>query len=71
MNQNSFEASGENLEVMVEKVYTSEEAAEILKVPERNVLDLLRSGRLTGFKVGKYWRVKESDLEKFMEGKKS
>lgn len=70
-DQNSFQPGGENLEAMVEKVHTPEEVAEVLKLPERNVLDLLRSGRLKGFKAGKYWRVKESELEKFMEGKRS
>ena len=51
---------------MVEELYTVKEAATILKVSERAILDWLRSGRLRGSKAGKAWRIRQSDLEAFL-----
>lgn len=51
----------------LEKFYTPQEIADSLRVKERVILDLLRSGKLRGVKVGKQWRVKVSDLEAFIE----
>jgi excisionase family DNA binding protein len=51
----------------VEKLYTPKEVAVPLRVNERVILDLLRKGKLGGVKVGKAWRIRESDLKAFME----
>ena len=48
------------------ELLTPEEAAKRLKCTPRAIQDMLRSGRLTGIKVGKYWRLRESDLEQFI-----
>ena len=37
-------------------------AAKILKVNVRTVTNLIRSGELEGVKVGRVWRIRESDL---------
>lgn len=49
------------------KVYTPREVAEILNVSVFTVQELLRSGRLKGFKITSRWRVKPEDLKEFME----
>lgn len=49
------------------KVYTPREVAEILNVSVFTVQELLRSGKLPGFKITSRWRIKAEDLEEFME----
>jgi excisionase family DNA binding protein len=53
---------------MQEELYTVEEVAKTLKVSEQVVRRWLRSGRLKGVRIGHLWRVRKSDLEKFLEG---
>ena len=50
----------------MEKLFTLKETAKILRVSERTILRYLKSGKLKASKVGK-WRVKQSDLEKFLK----
>jgi excisionase family DNA binding protein len=45
---------------------TPEEVAARLKVQPRTVQEWLRTGRLPGLKLGKLWRIRESDLEAFL-----
>jgi len=49
------------------KLYTIEEISEILKVTTRTVYNYIKSGSLKALKMGKYWRVTEADLLKFVE----
>jgi excisionase family DNA binding protein len=49
----------------VEEIYTVKETAARLKVSVRAVLDWIRASKLRAAKVGKAWRIKESDLEAF------
>jgi excisionase family DNA binding protein len=49
------------------KLYTIEEITEILKVTQRTVYNYIKSGTLKAIKVGKYWRVKHTDLEQFLK----
>jgi excisionase family DNA binding protein len=51
-----------------EKVYTPEGAAEALMVSPKTIREWLRTGKLGGVKVGRLWRVRESDLEAFLSG---
>jgi excisionase family DNA binding protein len=46
----------------LEEVFTPKEVAKALKLSEKTVLQYLREGRLPGFRVGKHWRVRHSDL---------
>jgi excisionase family DNA binding protein len=46
---------------------TPEEVAARLKVKPRTVQEWLRSGRLAGLKLGKLWRIREYDLEAFLD----
>jgi excisionase family DNA binding protein len=52
----------------MEKVYTPKEVAEILKVSDQTVTEMLRSGSLTGVKAGKLWRIPERHLERYLNG---
>jgi excisionase family DNA binding protein len=53
--------------MMVEKVYSPEEAAKALGVHKETIRQWLRSGQLGGVKVGRLWRVRERDLQKFLQ----
>ena len=45
---------------------TLKEVAKYLKVSERSVLRYIEAGRLRASRIGQ-WRIKESDLEKFLK----
>lgn len=44
-----------------------EDAAEILAVSPKSVREWLRQGKLKGIKVGRLWRIRERDLETFLD----
>lgn len=46
-----------------EKLYTKEEAAEILSISPVTLSDWLRAGKVRGVKLGRVWRIPESALE--------
>lgn len=48
-------------------LYTVNEVKDILKVTQRTLYNYIKSGDLKAVKIGKYWRVKKSDLEDFIE----
>lgn len=48
------------------KVYTLDEVAEILKVTKRTLYNYIKAGALKAVKLGKYWRVSESQLQEFI-----
>ena len=50
------------------ELLTCEEAAAFLRVHERTVGRLLKSGQLRGVKVGRQWRIRRADLEAFVRG---
>jgi excisionase family DNA binding protein len=51
----------------MEEMLTLGEVAKRLKVSVKTIRRWLQDGRLTGFKMGKLWRVKETELESFVE----
>jgi excisionase family DNA binding protein len=51
----------------MQDIFTPEQVAEKLSVSTKTVKDWLRAGKLQGVKVGRLWRVKESDLETFLK----
>lgn len=51
----------------MERYLTSEQVADLLQVHQFTVLKYLKSGRLPGIKIGRMYRIKESDVEKFLE----
>lgn len=51
----------------LDKVYTVEEVAKILNIHPHTIRLWLKSGKLKGVKVGRYWRVKENQLQDFLK----
>ena len=55
---------------MNEKLYTPQEVADLLGVKRITVWDWIRKGKLDAHKLGdRLYRVSESQLQKFKEGK--
>lgn len=52
----------------MEKYLTSEQVATLLQVHPFTVLKYLKSGTLEGVKIGRVYRIRESDVEKFLSG---
>ena len=50
----------------MEQLYTVEQAAEILQVTPKTVRHWLQRKQLRGVLAGRFWRIKESDLEAFL-----
>ena len=50
----------------IEKLFTIEEIAKILRVHTRTVTRYIESGRLKASKLG-VWRIKQSDLNAFLD----
>jgi excisionase family DNA binding protein len=44
-----------------------EQAATILQLTPKTIKEWLRAGKLTGYKIGRVWRVKEADLEALIQ----
>ena len=49
-----------------EKFYTIKEVAELLKVSDGGVRKWLKTDKLKGIKLGRIWRIRESDLDRFL-----
>ena len=47
---------------------TIKEAAEALRLSTRTVHRMIKSKELPSFKVGGQWRLRESELQKWLEG---
>lgn len=48
------------------KAYTPREVAEIINADMYTVRELLREGRLRGFKLNTHWRITPEALDEFM-----
>ena len=51
------------------KIYTIEEIAEILKVHRTYVATLIKTDKLAALKIGRFYRIREDQLEKLINGK--
>lgn len=54
----------------MDKYYTPEEVASLLKVSRETVYNWLRSGKLKGVKVFNFWRIPESELKRLLHSGK-
>ncbi|OGE78183.1 MAG: hypothetical protein A2751_03425 [Candidatus Doudnabacteria bacterium RIFCSPHIGHO2_01_FULL_46_14] len=52
-----------------EKIYGVTELSKFFAVSEKTIWDWCRKGRLPGFKIGKEWKVRISDLNRLIIGK--
>ncbi len=50
----------------MERYYTPEQIADLLTVQKQTVYAWLRSGKLSGVKLGKIWRVSERRLQEYL-----
>jgi excisionase family DNA binding protein len=50
-----------------ERLFTPQDVAERLGMSKYTITEWLKTGRLKGVKIGKYWRVKASDLQTFID----
>lgn len=50
----------------IDKLFTIEEVAKILRVSTRSVTRYIETGKLKASKIG-VWRIKELDLNEFLE----
>jgi excisionase family DNA binding protein len=51
----------------MEDLLTVEQAAAKLQISPKTLKDWLRAGRIKGVRLGKLWRLRERDLEEFVE----
>ena len=49
------------------KLKTLKEAAEVLKIDSETVRKYINDGELTAYKIGKSWRIDESDLMDYIK----
>lgn len=49
------------------KVYTPKTAGDALSVSNQTILSFITSGELRAYKIGRQWRIKESDLIDFID----
>lgn len=47
------------------RLYTLTEVMAIIQVTRRTIYNYIKSGDLKAVKIGKYWRVRQEDLEDF------
>ena len=52
----------------IDKLLTPDEVAQRLGITPNTVRIYLREGRIKALKVGRLWRVRESDLQKHIRG---
>ncbi|ABR47225.1 DNA binding domain, excisionase family [Alkaliphilus metalliredigens QYMF] len=53
-----------------DEIMTVSEVAKYLKISEVTTYKFVQEGKIQGFKVGRHWRVKRSDLVEFIERQK-
>lgn len=51
---------------MAGELLTVKQVENRLKLSERTIFRLIKSGELHGFKVGREWRFEESDIEDYI-----
>lgn len=49
------------------EIMTVSEVAEYLKISEVTTYKFVQEGKIPGFKIGRHWRIKRSDLDEFIE----
>jgi len=54
-----------------ERFYNIQEVAKILNVSDGAVRKWLKAGALKGIKLGRIWRIRESDFDKFLKERES
>ena len=50
-----------------DKLLTIQEVAEVLKIAQSTIRRWLNEGKMKGVKLGRQWRVKQSELDRIIE----
>ncbi len=58
--------AGDNLSLSGPRFLTATEAAERMRVSKMTVYRLIRAGKLPAVQIGKAYRVREDDLERYL-----
>jgi excisionase family DNA binding protein len=61
------ELRAERLNMAEIEVLTPEQVAELLQINRQTVMKRLRSGALKGFRLGKHWRIRATDLDAYIQ----
>ena len=54
-------------DVVADRLLTIEQVAKKLQVSKMTIYRYIKAGKITVYKIGKEYRIKESDLDKFLE----
>jgi excisionase family DNA binding protein len=52
---------------MIEQFFTTEQVAKLLQVHPFTILKFIKQGKLNGVKIGRMYRIKESDVQTFLQ----
>ena len=52
---------------MLDRIYTTEQVAELLQIHPLTVLKYIGSGKLKGVKLGRVYRIRESAIQNFLD----
>lgn len=52
---------------MQDRILTPDQVASILQIHPLTVLKYIKQGKLKGAKLGRVYRIRESDVEKFLD----
>lgn len=53
----------------MENFFTTEQVANILQVHPFTILKFIKQGKLKGIKLGRVYRIKESEVQAFLDGR--
>lgn len=53
----------------MDKIYSVKETAQILSLNEETLRRYIKAGKIRASKIGKVWRIQESDLKTFLDSK--
>lgn len=53
----------------MEKLIVLSDASKITGIGEKTLHNAIQAGELKAAKIGRYWRLRESDLSQWLEGK--
>lgn len=56
--------------ITMARILTAEQAAEKLQVTPKTIRKLLKEGKMPGRKIGREWRLLETDIERWVSGER-
>ena len=62
--------SGDNVSLMVEKLYSPEEAADLLGISLRTMRTTIKRGEIRHIRIGRLVRISDGDLQTFIDNRK-